>query len=306
MDEKRVDKIYWHSGFQGAVELEFRANKGDLEFDREHYLSKEPIRMDLLIIKVVNGARILNEIGHIFKRYNVFEYKSPDDGITIDDLFKTIGYACLYKGLGETVDAVPATELTVSLLREKKPIEFFNAVRRIGGIIEEGFPGIYYIKGISMIDTQLVIFEELDEKTHSSLRVLSKTLNVNDARIFLKNTEDINNPGDRDNMNAVLEVSILANRDIYQWLKREEFGMCEALKDLMKDEIDEAVTEAVTQAVTENDKKNAAETEKKVISLIEALMSSSHIDADKAMELLQIPTDERTGLKQKIEAKELQ
>jgi 16S rRNA G527 N7-methylase RsmG len=192
------------------------------------------------------------------------------------------------------------------LLREKKPVEFFNAVRRIGGIIEEGFPGIYYIKGISMIDTQLVIFEELDEKTHSSLRVLSKTLNVNDARIFLKNTEDINNPGDRDNMNAVLEVSILANRDIYQWLKREEFGMCEALKDLMKDEIDEAVTEAVTQAVTENDKKNAAETEKKVISLIEALMSSSHIDADKAMELLQIPTGERMGLKQKIEASELQ
>jgi hypothetical protein len=124
--------------------------------------------------------------------------------------------------------------------------------------------------------------------------------------IFLKNTEDINNPGDRDNMNAVLEVSILANRDIYQWLKREEFGMCEALKDLMKDEIDEAVTEAVTQAVTENDKKNAAETEKKVISLIEALMSSSHIDADKAMELLQIPTGERMGLKQKIEASELQ
>jgi hypothetical protein len=304
MDEKRVDKIHWHSGFQGAIELEFRANKGDLEFDREHYLSKEPLRMDLLVIKLVRGAKISNEIGDIFRMYNVFEYKSPDDGITIDDLFKTIGNAFLYKGLGETVDVVPATELTVSLLREKKPIEFFKAVRRIGGIIEEHSPGIYYIKGISMLDTQLVIFEELDEKTHSSLRILTKNLDENDARIFLESTEDVNNPGDRENMNAVLEVSVLANRDIYQRLKKEEFCMCEALMDLMKEEIDEKVNHevnvAVTQAVTETKMEEAAKAEKKLISLIEALMDSSHIDADKAMDLLQIPTGERMGLKQKM------
>jgi F0F1-type ATP synthase alpha subunit len=78
--------------------------------------------------------------------------------------------------------------------------------------------------------------------------------------------------------------------------------MCEALKDLMKDEIDEAVT----QAVMETKKEEEAKTEKKLVSLIEALMSSSHIDADKAMELLQIPTGERMGLKLKIEASELQ
>jgi hypothetical protein len=304
MDEKRVDKIHWHTGFQGAVELEFRENRGDLKFDREHYLSKEPIRMDMLIIKVVKGAKIKNEIGHIFKEHNVIEYKGPDDSINIDDLFKTIGYACLYKGLEEKVDSIPADELTVSLLIEKKPVEFFKAVERIGGTFENKFPGIYYINGITLLDTQLVVFEELVGNNHSSLRLLSKTVDENDAKLFLERTADITIPGDRDNMNAVLEVSILANRELYQRLKKEEFGMCEALRDLMKDEIEEemtkAVNEAVNEAVTENEKKNAVENEKKVVGFIEALMDSSHIDVDKAMEMLQIPAGDRVGLKQKI------
>ena len=57
--------------------------------------------------------RFKNEIGTIFRGHNVIEYKSPDDGMTIDDFFKTLGYACLYKGLGEKVNQIPLEELTV-------------------------------------------------------------------------------------------------------------------------------------------------------------------------------------------------
>ena len=102
------DKIQWHPAFYGAAELELRENKNDLIFEREYNLSKEPIRVDLLIIKKVTDVVIRNEIGRIFKTYNVVEYKSPENGLTIDDYFKTDGYACLYKGLGETVNQIPA------------------------------------------------------------------------------------------------------------------------------------------------------------------------------------------------------
>ena len=87
--------IQWHPGFYGAAELEFLSNKDDLEFQREFNLSKEPIRMDLLIIKKLSDVRIKNEIGHIFRKFNVVEYKSPDDALSIDDYYKTVGYACL-------------------------------------------------------------------------------------------------------------------------------------------------------------------------------------------------------------------
>ena len=94
----KLEKDYWHPGFLGAMEIEFREFRSDLVFDDEHSLSKEPLRIDLLVIKKNRNVRIRNQIGDIFRQYNVIEYKSPDDGMTIDDYYKTIGYACLYKG----------------------------------------------------------------------------------------------------------------------------------------------------------------------------------------------------------------
>ncbi len=67
--------------------------------------------------------QIANEIGRIFKGHNIIEYKSPDDGLTIDDFFKAAAHACLYKSLGQTVDQYPAEDITVSLFREAYPRE---------------------------------------------------------------------------------------------------------------------------------------------------------------------------------------
>ena len=146
-DNLEALNISWHPGFYGAAELEFLSNKGDLEFQREYNLSKEPVRMDLLIIKKLSDVRIENERGHIFKKFNVVEYKNPDDALTIDDYYKTVGYACLYKGLGESVDLIPADELTISIFRESCPREMFKAMKKMGLEIEERYPGIYYISG---------------------------------------------------------------------------------------------------------------------------------------------------------------
>lgn len=51
------------------------------------------------------------------KKYNAIEYKSPEDSMTIDAFYKTVGYACLYKGYGKTVNEISLSELTVFLFR---------------------------------------------------------------------------------------------------------------------------------------------------------------------------------------------
>ena len=76
------------------------------------------------------------------KKYNVIEYKSPEDALTIDDFYKTVGYACLYKGYGERVDAVPINELTVSIFRATRPEKMFLTLQKYGHKIEEKYPGI--------------------------------------------------------------------------------------------------------------------------------------------------------------------
>ena len=93
-----TSKIQWHPGFYAATEIELRQNRSDLEFHREYNLSKKPLQIDLLIIEKLNDITLQNEIGAIFRKYNIIEYKSPEDSLNIDDFFKTVGYAYLYKG----------------------------------------------------------------------------------------------------------------------------------------------------------------------------------------------------------------
>ena len=136
------DKIQWHPAFYAATELELHENIEQLEFMTEYNLSKEPIRIDLLIInKEERGKKIKNEIGHMMKMYNVIEYKSPEDNLTIDDFYKTVGYACLYKGYGKCVDQIPVDELTISIFREKHPKKMFLTLKKYGYKIEERYRG---------------------------------------------------------------------------------------------------------------------------------------------------------------------
>jgi len=85
------DKIQWHPAFCAATEFELKDNIHELQLISEYNLSKQPIRMDLLIVKNNNNGKavkIKNEIGYIMKTYNIIEYKSPADVLTIDDFVK--------------------------------------------------------------------------------------------------------------------------------------------------------------------------------------------------------------------------
>ena len=269
--------IQWHPGFYSAAELELHSDKDVLSFQREYNLSKEPLRMDLLIIKKLADVRIENEIGRIFKRYNVVEYKSPEDGLSIDDYYKTIGYACLYKGFGDTVDQIPAQELTVSIFRERCPRELLKALKKAGLRVEEQFPGIYYIEGNVLFDTQIVVTGQLSRETHSGLRILSKNAREEDVRTFIREASLLTEPGDRDNVEAVLQVSISANGKVYDEVRRD-FGMCDALRELMREEIEEEKTKSRESAI---------------LVSIRNLMDSMKWTAEQAMDALKLPMDDR-------------
>lgn len=270
-DNLEAVSIRWHPGFYGAAELEFLSNKGDLEFQRKYNLSKEPIRMDLLIIKKLADVRIENELGHIFKKYNVVEFKNPDDTLSIDDYYKTIGYTCLYKGLGQTVDQIPADELTISIFREGYPREMFEKMKKLGLEIKERYPGIYYVSGKqALFDTQIVVTRQLDKKMHHTLRVLSRHVQEEDVRAFVEKAAQMSEPGDRNNIDAVLQVSVSANREIYEKIRRCDKAMCEALRELMRDDFEKKEQETLLKAI-----KN--------------LMDSMKWTAEQAMTAMKIP-----------------
>jgi hypothetical protein len=277
---KSNSNIYWHAGFYGGIELEFKAYKRVLTFDIEYELSKEPLRIDMLIIKKNSVIEISNQIGIIFKEYNIFEYKSPEDGLSIDDYVKTVAYACLYKGLGKNVDAIPLDELTVSICRNAYPRDLIKNIENYGGTVERKYPGIYYVSGIISIPSQIIVTSELEGKEHAVLRILSKNAREEDVIQFIEETDENSTPGDINNANAVLQVSSKANRALYDRIRRNK-EMCQALMEIMSEEVKEREDAAVEANQRES-----------VLNLMEAL----NYTAEQAMDVLKIPQEKRERL----------
>ena len=86
-DTKKIGNVDWHSGFYGAIGLEFIENDDDLTLIDEHRLNHQPIRIDLLVVKKNRKIQIANELGAAFRGHNVMEYKSEDDTLSIDTVF---------------------------------------------------------------------------------------------------------------------------------------------------------------------------------------------------------------------------
>lgn len=272
------DKIQWHPAFLAATGLELQEDMEELDLVPEYNLSKKPIRMDLLIIKDGrSGNGIRNEIGHIMKTYNVVEYKSPEDGLSIDDFYKTVGYACLYKGYGKSVNQIRLSELTISLFREAYPKELFFELKREGHVMEEAYPGIYYVTNKLPFPAQVVVTSRLDRDAHSSLRILSRHADREDVERFLEKARKMTSPRERNNVDSVLQVSVSANFELYQELRRD-MSMCEALNELMKDEIDKRVSEAQSATKLED---------------IRRIMHSLNYTAEQTMDMLEMPLGER-------------
>ena len=241
-----IGNIKWHPGFYGSIEYIFKDYKNDLTYDREHELSKEPIKMDLLIIKKERDVLIDNPIGQIFRRYNIVEYKSPRDELSIDDLYKTIGYAGLYKGYGNTVDEIPADEMTISIFRHTYPRELFKSLKKISAKIEKKDFGIYYIYGIINIPLQIVVTKQLEKGRYEALRILAPKAEEDEIRRFIEGTDDLTDKDDKMNADAILQVSVSANQKLYSKI-RGDGVMCEALKELLKDDIDKTVNQTVIE-----------------------------------------------------------
>ena len=78
-----TQRIAWHPGFASAVRLEFDCYKNILVFDTEHELNKQPLRIDVLVIKKDPDAHLESDIGALFRGHNI---KAPEAQETVSNL----------------------------------------------------------------------------------------------------------------------------------------------------------------------------------------------------------------------------
>ena len=239
----------WHPGFIGAMDLEFKEDRGRLIFEKEHNLNTRPLQIDLLIIrKDGESGNLSNEIGEIFRKFNIIEFKSPEQHLDVDVFYKTESYAGLYKSYGIAVDERKAADITVSIVRETKPEGLFRYFREHGVPVRNPHPGIYYILGEVLFPTQIIVVRELDKGQHSWLRFLSGSVEEEDMRMFLAEVRCLEDKLDRESADSVLEVCLRENRELIEKLIGDD-SMSEALLEIMEPKIIEIRRQAKTEGL---------------------------------------------------------
>jgi hypothetical protein len=164
--------IAWHPAFVEALQMELQAYQDVLEFHPEYQLTSEPLRIDCVVIKKAKDAVIKKNIAAIFREWNLLEYKSPDDYVSVADFYKVYGYACLYASFNKA----PITGLTLSFVESRHPqklLGHFENERKYE--VAEASPGIYTVSG-DILPIQVIDSRKLPSEENLWLKSLSNDL----------------------------------------------------------------------------------------------------------------------------------
>ena len=302
--EKRKDALQWHPAFYADIQIEFREEAHKLKFQNEYALSKKPMLIDILAIRKKAGEKIHKNIGRIFRTYNLIEYKSPKDYMSVDDFYKVYGYACFYKADTGQMNEIPAEEITITFVSKNYPrkmIRHLEDTRKYK--TEKKESGIYYVEG-DVIAIQIIVTSQLSPE--ENLWLYSLTDNLTDPEVTERLLADYNGK-EADNLySAVMQVVVQANKKQFQGGE----DMCDALRKIIDEEVnkrvDEEVNKRVDQEVAEREKELLTKgreagrqegieegMETGFISSIRNLVDALRISIDQAMDLLKVKDEER-------------
>ena len=280
-NQKKSQKLQWHPAFCSALRLELLEDAENLEFTDEFQLTEKPLQIDCTVVKVKRDCKIKNEIGKIFRKHNIFEYKSPKDELNIDTFYKAVAYACLYKVLPNHVDEIPAEEITITLIRDRKPVKLLGELEKSGYGYKKEAAGIYYVNG-AMFPMQIIESSELDVDMHVQLKALTNHLEESLMRQYLLQVSTFE--GREKNLaDIVLQVIVNSNMEKVREWKGSEQTMCEALRVLMKEELKEERVAGLREGRLEGQREGQREGQiRAYASLVQDWIIHVEIGAEKA------------------------
>jgi hypothetical protein len=223
---QKSEHIQWHAAFIEALRMELEAYHDILDFRVEEELAVAPLRIDVVIIKKTRNVKIKKNFAQIFKGYNIIEYKSPGDYVSVEDFTKVYGYACFYSYLKK----VPITDITLTFVESRHPRELLAHLKGVRGYrVEEKAAGIYTVSG-DILPIQVIDSRKLSEDENLWLKNLTDRLNVKSGKRMVR---EIERRGKAARIGAYLFAISHANRAIIQevrnMLSEKEFK--KALED---------------------------------------------------------------------------
>ena len=242
------EALQWHPAFYAGLQIELQEDKENLIFENEHQLGTKPKEIDVLVIKKEKDIPVKKNIGKIFRKYNIVEYKSPTDYLSIDSFYKGCAYAYFYKSDTEQQDAIPIDEITLTFLSAQYPKRLMEHLREVCGYrIEERYKGIYYIqKESDILPTQLIVTSRVSEEENMWLWSLTNKLEKQEE--IRRLIDEYQRHKSNTLYESVMDIIVRAN---YQEFEEVRGSMCKALEELMADVIAERQKEAIEQGLAQ-------------------------------------------------------
>lgn len=299
-------RTQWHMALPSAIKLELMDYGQILEYIPEYLLNTMALKMDLLIIKKADDTVIENAIGHIFRKHNIVEYKSPRDTVGVNTYFQVYAYACLYK-IGTDGQTFAPKDITITIVRKAKPVRLFQWLRTQGCHVEEHCKGIYYITDAGFFATQVVVVRELDRELHLWLTSLTDKMDRQQAKKLLVKSGGLMQTPEAEYVEALLQIVAKANKEIFAQMKKEDEQMYSALFEIMRPEIDEVVDKAVGEAVDKAvgeavDETTSRVTAQKTVEAIENAIKKLHMSRADACAFMDTTEEEYEAYKQLLKA----
>ena len=272
------DRLQWHPAFYASMQIELEEERENLIFENEHQLGTKPKEIDVLIVKKESSVPVRKNIGRIFRKHNIIEYKSPADSLRVDDYYKVYGYACFYKSDTEEGDSISITEITLTFVSSRYPRTLARHLQEVRGYtVEKREDGIYIVGG-DIFPIQLIVTKELSQKENLWLHGLTDDMeDVQEAKELVLDYEN-----HRKSMlyESVMDIIVRANYQKFE----EVSGMCKALEELMQPYIREQVEAGIEKGRQEVMEQGIHQGESRVNRLNSMLMETGRThDIFKAM-----------------------
>lgn len=234
--------LQWHPANYAGLQIELAEEKEFLNFEDEHQLGTKPMAIDILIIKNETKHKIRKNIGRIFKKHNIVEYKSPDDYLSIDDFYKVYGYTCFYKADTPSTNTISIQDLTITFISHRYPQKLLRHLTMERNFkIQKIEKGIYYLLG-DFIPIQFIVTSKLSSKENLWLKGLTNDLK--DMNLTAALAEDYQKHRTNTLYQSVMDIIMRANKHQFEEAK----NMCEAMREWIREEYADEIEEAKKKA----------------------------------------------------------
>jgi len=163
-------------------------HNGDVELKDNHKLSKEPLEIDIMVIKKKANVKITESWGQIFREHNIIEYKSPVDKPVSLDVFNKVIHG--YTGIYASNNNLSLPQISTTIVCFKKPTKLFEQLKsELNYKILQKDKGIYYISINESVESmslaiQFVVSSELDD-SDLTLKALRSKIDEETAKKVL-------------------------------------------------------------------------------------------------------------------------